>query len=58
VPTVDRALRDLEEVLAEYERRAIATGRTIAERNRDLQAAENIRSVIATLRRLQADDLD
>ena len=49
-PTLGSVLRDLEETLAELEWRATATYRTVAERTKDLEAADAIRNAIEALR--------
>jgi hypothetical protein len=57
IPTLESVLRDLEETLAELEWRATATYRTVAERTKDLEAADAIRNAIEALRCLQADEI-
>jgi hypothetical protein len=57
MPTLDSVLRDLEETLAELEWRATATNRTLAERAKDVEAAETIHRTLDVLRRLQAEEM-
>jgi hypothetical protein len=57
MPTLDSVVQDLEETVAELEWRATATNRTMAERAKDLEAADAVRKAIEVLKRLDADEM-